>query len=106
VAPGQWYYWSGKDLLIHVHIQTRAKRDEIGNIHNGRVKIRITAPPVAGKANKYLCAYLAGEFKQAQSAVEIIKGALTRDKLVRIRRPQTSPDWFREFIQTDKFSSR
>ena len=95
----EWYYWSGDDLLIRAHIQTRAKRDEIGTIYNGRLKIRITAAPIAGKANKYLSAYLASEFKLAKSDVEIIKGAVTRDKLIKIHNPQTQPHWFRENIE-------
>lgn len=102
MGPGPWYYWSGEDLLINVHVQTRAKHDQIGDIHNDRLKIRITAPPVAGKANKHLSAYLAGEFNQAQSDVEIIKGMQARDKLIKIHRPETPPDWFHEFIQADK----
>ena len=106
MGPGPWYTWSGKDLLINVHVQTRAKRDEIGEIHNGRLKIRITAPPVSGKANKHLSAYLAGEFRQPRSDVEIIKGALARDKLIKIRQAMTPPDWFHEFIQTDKNTGR
>lgn len=99
MEPGSWYYWSGKDLLLNVHIQTRAKRDEIGDLYNGRLKIRITAPAVAGKANKYLSAFLAQQFKLAQSDVEIIKGTLSRDKLVKIHHPRISPHWFHEFIQ-------
>ena len=106
MEPGKWFHWSGEDLLINVHIQTRARRDGIGDIHNGRLKIRITAPPVAGKANKYLSAYLAEEFNQAQSDVEIIKGKLAKDKLVKIRHPDTPPRWFHEFIQADKGSGR
>lgn len=98
MEAGEWCYWSGGDLLIRVHIQTRAKRDEIGSIHNGRLKIRITAPPIAGKANKYLSAYLASEFKLAKSDVVIVKGTLVRDKLIKIRNPQTQPDWLSKKI--------
>lgn len=102
MEPEQWCYWSGKDLLIRAHIQTRAKQDGIVNIHNGRLRIRITAPPIAGKANKHLTAYLAAEFNLAKSDVEIIKGTLSKDKLIKIHNPQSRPDWFRENFQNHK----
>lgn len=102
METGQWYSWSGRDLIIRVHIHTRAKQDALGKVHNNRLKIQITAPPVSGKANNYLTGFLAAEFKLAKSCVEIVKGHLGRDKIIKIRDPKPLPEWFYELIQSDK----
>lgn len=97
----RWYSWSGKDLFIHVLIQARAKQDGPGKIHNNRLKIQIKAPPIAGRANRYLTGYLADEFKISKSGIEIIKGHLSKNKMIKIRDPKTLPRWFCDLIQSD-----
>jgi uncharacterized protein (TIGR00251 family) len=78
------------DLLLRLRIQPRASRDEL-IWQDDRLRLRITAPPVDGKANAYLCAYLAKQFGVARSQVELISGETGRDKRVRIRQPQKIP---------------
>ena len=101
-----WYSWSGDDLIIRAHIQSRAKRDAPGTIHNNRLKIQIKAPPVAGKANSYLTGFLADEFRLPRSEIEILRGRLTNKKLIRIRKPGNLPEWFYELIQEDTSRER
>ncbi len=86
-----WYRWDGSDLWLAVHIQPRAKRDEIAGTHGDRLKIRITAPPVEGQANTHLIRFLAECFGVPASGVEIVSGAGGRDKRLRIRRPGRLP---------------
>jgi uncharacterized protein (TIGR00251 family) len=45
-----------------LHIQPKASRDEWSGLHGERLKLRIKAPPVDGKANAYLIGFLAKEF--------------------------------------------
>jgi len=87
-APTDWYRWDGNDLILAVHLQPGARRDEIAGLHGDRLKIRITAPPVDGKANAHLRRYLADRFGVAATAVELLAGATGRDKRIRIRSPR------------------
>lgn len=89
-APA-WCRWDGDDLWLAVHVQPRAKRDEIVGVHGDRLKIRITAPPVEGQANAYLIRFLAECFGVPASAVELAAGTGGRDKRLRIRKPRRLP---------------
>lgn len=86
-----WYHWEGPDLLLAVHLQPRARQDEIVGPHGTRLKIRITAPPVEGKANAHLLRYLAITCGVATAAVELLAGSTGRDKRLRIRAPRRLP---------------
>jgi uncharacterized protein len=46
--------------------------------------IRVTAPPVDGKANAALCAFVAQRAGVARSRVEVVRGMTSRDKIVRV----------------------
>ncbi len=68
---------------LHIRVTTRAKKNEIiGILENGIVKIRLTAPPVDGKANKGLIEFLSKVLKVKISDVEIVAGSTNRDKIV------------------------
>ena len=87
-----WYRWDGEALHLMLHIQPRASRDEICGPHGDRLKIRITAPPIDGRANSHLCRFLATQFGVAQSSVSLLSGGSGREKQVRIDGPQRLPD--------------
>ena len=70
------------DLAIRV--QPRAKRTEVAGERGGAVLIRVTAPPVDGKANEAVCRLIADRAGVARSAVRIVRGEAARDKLVRV----------------------
>jgi hypothetical protein len=86
-----WYRWEGEDLIVEVRVQPRASRDEIVGPHGEQLKVRITAPPVDGKANVHLVKYLAKAFGVAPSAVMLVGGETGRDKRLRIHRPRELP---------------
>ncbi len=86
-----WYQWDGDDLILRIHLQPKAKQDEVAGPHGDRLKIRITAPPVDGKANKHLCRFLASQFKVPKSRVSLEAGTSSRDKKLRIHDPATYP---------------
>ncbi len=71
-------------LTITVQVQPRSSRDEIVGIHEGRLKIRISAPPVDGQSNERLTEVLAKAFGVSKSSVEIVKGRHSRVKTIRI----------------------
>jgi hypothetical protein len=75
----------GADLLLEVRVQPRASRSEIAGLHGGRLRIRLQAPPVDGKANAALIEFLAAAFGVPRARVIIEHGLASRDKRVRIR---------------------
>jgi uncharacterized protein (TIGR00251 family) len=91
VGPG-WCRWDGPDLLLMLKLQPRASRDAFAEAQDGRLRVRITAPPVEGRANAHLLAWLARQFGVARSAVSIETGHASTLKRVRIRAPRRLPD--------------
>lgn len=71
-------------VTLRVRLQPRAARNGVAGLHGDALKVRVTAPPVDGQANKALCAYLAKILNMAASRVNIQSGHTGRDKLVRI----------------------
>ena len=86
------YRWDGENLVLELYVQPNAKKDELVGEYNGRLKVRITAPPIDNKANKYLLKFLAKAFAVSASRVTLLKGETQRTKLVRITSPATLPD--------------
>ncbi len=68
-----------KDLKIHLKISPNASKNEIVRTDEG-VKIKITAQPIDGKANKALVEFLSKEFKIPKTSIEILKGQTGKDK--------------------------
>ncbi len=69
-----------RGLLLQVYVQPKAKADEIVGPHGEALKIRLTAPPVEGKANEALRKFLAKLLKIPKSAVKIVSGTTSRQK--------------------------
>lgn len=87
-----WYRWEGNDLILQVRVQPRASRDEWREPEAaGPVRVRITAPPVDGKANAHLREFLAGLFGVAKSQILLTSGESSRDKQLRISAPRKLP---------------
>ncbi|WP_455217217.1 DUF167 family protein [Kaarinaea lacus] len=86
-----WFQWDGEDLLLDIRVQPRASRDEIVGPFGGNLKIRITAPPLDGKANIHLIRFLSEVFGTPKSRIELVSGQAGRHKRVRIRSPESLP---------------
>jgi uncharacterized protein (TIGR00251 family) len=91
VGTPPYLRWDGEDLLLDCHLQPKASRDEFAGLQGERLKIRLTAPPVDGKANAHLQAFLAQAFGVAKRQVVLEAGELSRLKRVRIRQPAILP---------------
>jgi len=84
--------WQNDNLILNIRLQPRASRDEIvATQADGRLKIRITAPPVDGKANDHLLRFLATQCNVSRSAVTLLSGHTGRNKRVSIRHPRRLP---------------
>jgi uncharacterized protein (TIGR00251 family) len=86
-----WYRWEGKDLLLSLRVQPRASKDEFVGSHGDSYKVRITAPPVEGKANTHLIKFLAKAFGVGRSQVTLETGEGARNKGIRILAPRKFP---------------
>jgi uncharacterized protein len=69
---------------LAVRVQARARRDEIAGERAGSLLVRVTAPPVDGKANAAVCRLLAARLGLAPGRIAVVRGVSSRDKLVEI----------------------
>ena len=69
---------------LTVRLQPRARRTEVVGERDGKIVIRVTAPPVDGKANEALCRLIAKRAGVAPSRVTIVRGHGAREKVVRV----------------------
>ena len=67
---------------IAVRLQPRAHANEIVGERDGVIVVRVTAPPVDGRANEALCRLIAKRAGIGVRRVSILRGAGTREKLV------------------------
>ena len=72
-------------LLLRLHVQPRAAANELAGLQGDALKLRLTTPPVDGKANKAVIAYLAKFFHLPKSALSIKSGQQSRIKTVAIK---------------------
>jgi hypothetical protein len=86
VESRQFHLHNGqKGAALAIRVTPRARHNEIvGILDDGTVKIRLTAPPVEGRANQALVEFLAEVLEVPRSQIEIVAGLSGRDKLVSI----------------------
>jgi uncharacterized protein (TIGR00251 family) len=70
--------------VLALYCQPGAKKTEVQGEHDGRLKIRLAAPPVEGKANDALILWLSKTLDVNRSAIELLAGDLSRLKRVRV----------------------
>lgn len=86
-----WHYWDNGILILNLHLQPNASKNGWSGLHGGRLKLKITAPPVDGKANLHLISWLAKEFGVSKTACVLVSGETGRQKKVAISLPQRFP---------------
>ncbi len=79
-----WLREGNDGVVLSLHIQPGAKKTEISGIHGDALKIRLAAPPVDGKANDALLAFLARTLGLPKSRVLLISGQTSRSKRVAV----------------------
>lgn len=72
------------EVHLSVRAQPRASRDSIVGVHDGALKIAITAPPVDGEANAAIVAFLAKKLGVPKRSVRVVRGDSSREKVVAI----------------------
>ena len=74
----------GDGVVLSLHVQPGAKRTETAGLHGEALKIRLAAPPVDGRANDALIAFLAKTLGVPKANVDVVAGQSSRAKRVRV----------------------
>jgi len=82
-GPGVW--------TAEVRVQPGARKNAVEGLLAGRLKLRIAAPAVEGKANKAVLEFLARVLKVRKSQLSILRGETSREKTVRVE--ADAPEW-------------
>lgn len=69
-------------VRVHLFIQPKSSKNEVVGPHNGEIKIKITAPPIDGRANEGLIEFLSDYFDIPKRSVLLVKGETGRHKTV------------------------
>lgn len=71
-------------VRLHLLIQPKSSKNEIVGPHDGRLKIKIMAPPVDGKANENVIEFISEILKIPKRDVILVRGETGRQKVVEV----------------------
>ena len=71
-------------VILKVYLHPKSSKNEIIGPYRDGIKVKVTAPPVKGKANEALIRFLAKELEISPSQIEILTGHHSREKTLRI----------------------
>ncbi|HPF20780.1 MAG TPA: DUF167 domain-containing protein [Syntrophomonas sp.] len=71
-------------VCLEVQVQPRSSRNQVVGEQDGRLKIKLTAPPVEGEANQALVNFLAGLLHIPKKNIRLLRGESSRHKLIEI----------------------
>lgn len=80
-----WLKATADGVEITLYVQPGAKKSEVAGERDGALKLRINAPPVEGKANAAVIAFVAERCGVAKNRVALIAGELNRHKRVAVQ---------------------
>ena len=69
---------------VEIRLVPRGGRDDVVGERDGAVLIRVSAPPVDGRANAALIAFVAKRLRVPKSSVRIVRGETSRDKAIAV----------------------
>jgi uncharacterized protein len=85
MALPEFIHESSEGATVEVVVQPRASKNELTGIHKGILRVRLTAPPVEGEANKECLKFLAKVFGVPKSQLEVVRGHKSRHKMILMR---------------------
>ena len=71
-------------MELRVRVTARASRDELVGLRDGVLHVRVSAPPVDGKANQAVCRLIARAVGVGKTSVRVVRGERSREKVVTI----------------------
>lgn len=72
------------ELVLRIKVEPRSSRAGIVGPYGDALKVKLTSPPVEGRANKELVELLAREFGVHKKDIEIISGQSSKNKIVKL----------------------
>jgi uncharacterized protein (TIGR00251 family) len=81
----------GADWILDLRVQPRASRSEFAGRMGERLRVRLNAPPVDGRANAELVEFIADSFGVPRASVSIEAGLSGRNKRLRVRGAPSLP---------------
>ena len=72
------------ELTVKVYLHPKSAKNEILGPFRDGIKVKITAPPVEGKANEGLIRFLAKQWGIPASHIEVVRGHHSREKTLKI----------------------
>lgn len=84
-------------VRLHLFIQPKASKNEFVGVHDKELKIKITAPPIDGRANEGLIEFMSEIFGVPKRDVQLIRGESSRHKVIEI--PGLTPEKVREILK-------
>jgi uncharacterized protein (TIGR00251 family) len=70
--------------LLRLRVHPNAKQNEIAGFIDDVLHIKVSAPPVKGKANRELTAFLSEILGLSRSSLTIVKGHTSRNKVIAV----------------------
>lgn len=88
-SAANWYRLraDGNAICIFIHAQPNARSTEVAGLHDGRLKIRVAAPALDGRANDRLLEYVRRRLDLPANRVVLAKGQHSRMKCIEITQP-------------------
>jgi uncharacterized protein (TIGR00251 family) len=83
-AEGGWCRRTPGGWTFAIHVQPGARRSEVAGLHGERLKVRIAAPAIDGRANDALVEFVADRLGVPNARVTVVKGERARAKLVAV----------------------
>ena len=71
-------------IVVRLHVQPRARRCEVAGVHDGALKVKVTAPPVEDAANRAVIEFLSKSLGVSKSSLQILAGGKSRGKVLQI----------------------
>jgi hypothetical protein len=72
-------------MKLKIHVVPRSSKNAvIGPMTDGTLKVKLTAPPVDGKANEALLELLAKHFETKKNKIKLVSGLTSKNKIVEI----------------------
>lgn len=87
-----WYTQANDIITVNLYVQPGAKHNAITGLHNDALKIRLTTPAIAGRANAALVTYIAELFDISRANITLKRGDTSRYKTIEIHHSRVNPD--------------
>ena len=88
-------------VLLQLSVMPNAKLTEVDGLHDGALRVRLAAPPIDGRANEALVAWLAKSLGVPKRSVEVLRGESGRRKQVAIAVTRdVAAQWLAEVLKS------